>query len=215
MDQKDTKPFSRNDADSLQLAGAISTLAGRLEEVVKIQQTLAEDLAEHSRKSAETQAALMAEIAQSKTEHLLRTGDQGKAIEILKIEREAIDNELRREVERAREDLEYYKSQQPALLKRLEKISERLERGGKEIDKGVRAWEILKWAGITVGALLLMGAVAKLYLGNGPIHVGESHPGTVGTDAISYMMAKMGAAWLGVSGIVVAAMDFRMRHLGS
>jgi len=27
-------------------------------------------------------------------------------------------------------------------------------------------------------------------------------------------MAKMGAAWLGVSGIIVAVMDFRMKHLG-
>lgn len=210
MDQKNTKPFSRSDTDSLQLAGAIATLAGRLEEVVRIQQTLAEDLAEHSRKSAETQAALMAEIAQSKTEHLLRTGDQGKAIEILKIEREAMDNELKRRID-------YYEKQQPALLRRLEKISDRLEHGGKEIDKGVMAWQVLVWAGAIIGGLLLTAAIVKIFLsGASPsTHLSLANPSKVGADVFSSAMATIWAGWLGISGIIVAVIDFKMKHFGA
>lgn len=205
-DHKDTKTYSPSDAALFQLASSIRGMGDRVEEVAKAQQEISVDLVEHSKRSSEMQAMLLGEISKVKTDLILGTGDQRRAIEILRIEREAMDNELRSRIE-------YYEKQQPAMLRRLEKISERLESGSAKIDKGVMAWTVLKWAGAIIGGLVLSAVAAKLFGSTtlGATTFGSNKPIGVMTGGMGFVWS----AWIGASGVVAFVMDvLKLKCLG-
>lgn len=198
-----TQPLSPGEAALVRLAGDVFEMKGKMG-------TFTAALAEHSAKSAAAQAALLAEINKVKLENAtacqLHTGDQRAAVEKLQMERRMVDHETRSK-------LEAYEKERTDIIHRLDRVCGRLEKGDRKIARGEMAFNILKWAGLIIGGLLLAAAVTKLFLAGETIRIGASYP-TALAGAISYGVAQIWSAWLVVTGIVLAAIDFKHRHLG-
>lgn len=113
-----------------------------------------------------------------------------------------------------RSQLSAYERERTDVIVRLNKVCDRLEKGDRKIARGEMAFNILKWAGIVIGGLLLAAAVTKLFLAGETIHIGRSERPAELTGIISYGIAKIWSAWLVVTGVILFVMDFKTKHLG-
>ena len=195
-----------------QLNGDITSLKGDVAEMVRIQQSMAEDIAESSRKSTDQIHALAIEIERQKTGSALSTGDQRTALERLNAERREGDMEMRGKIGR-------YETERNAMLSEVNKanaslvsILKQLADGDKRIQRGEQAYAILKWVGIVVGALLLTTLVARVLLAGGgpivpPVKI-DNHEMTISiVGATSMVVAKIWASAVSLAGM--ALMTFK------
>lgn len=210
MPSEITKPLSTADAAIVQLIGELLDLKGQMGSIVAIQGQLADQIEAHSKTSAAAQAALLQQIQQVKNDNAqacqLHTGNQREAVEKLQMERRMADHDTRSK-------LEAYERERTDIIHRLNKVCDRLEKGDRKIARGEMAFNILKWAGIVIGGLLLTAAVVKLFLSGETIRIGQAHAASV-AGIVSYGVAKIWGAWLFVAGVVAAIVDFRAKHLG-
>lgn len=200
-----------NDAAIAQITANVSALQRDMQEMVQIQQRVAEDVAEGARKTADQIHALAIEIERQKTNTVLSTGDQRAAIERLNSDRRESDVEMRAKISR-------YEAERGLILAAVDKanaelasISKRLAEGDKRIEKGEQAWTVLKWVGMVIGALIITALISRVILNGGatippPVKTGEKEPLAAAVGATSYLMAKIWAGFLSVSGVVLMAL---------
>jgi len=208
---KPTQPLGPAEVALIQLVGEVTTIRGQITALNSTQDRFAAALEEHSLKSAKAQAELLNEINRVKFDNAtacqLHTGDQRAAVEKLKLERRMADHEIRSQ-------LAAYEKERTEVIGRLNKVCDRLEKGDRKIARGEMAFNILKWAGIVIGGLLLAATVTKLFLTGETIHIGRTARPAELTGIIGCGVAKIWSAWLVVTGLILAVFDFKTKHLG-